>query len=66
AQAARRKSRMDQRTRERLPALPALTAAVEHRRSQAADHLAAARAVQPGQTFTTDELLPLAEIPRSC
>ncbi|MGH3421080.1 MAG: hypothetical protein ACRDOD_16025, partial [Streptosporangiaceae bacterium] len=55
AQAARRKSRMDQRTRERLPALPALTAAVEHRRSQAAEHLAAARAVQPGQTFTTDE-----------
>ena len=54
-QAARRKSRMDQRTRERLPVLPALTAAVERRRTQAAQHLAAARAAQPGQTFTTGE-----------
>ncbi|MFZ5871932.1 MAG: site-specific integrase [Actinomycetota bacterium] len=55
AQASRRKSRMDQRTRERLPVLPALTAAVERRHTQAAQHLAAARDAEPGQVFTTGE-----------
>jgi integrase len=50
--AAARKSRMDQRTRERLPVLPALVAAAESRRSRAARLLAAAAAVGPGQEFT--------------
>ncbi len=51
-QAARRKSRMDQRTRERLPVLPALAAAAEAGRAAAATRLAAARAASPGQRFT--------------
>ena len=50
--AAARKSRMDQRTRERLPVLPALVAAAESRRSRAARLLAAAAAAGPGQEFT--------------
>jgi len=50
--AAARKSRMDQRTRERLPVLPALVAAAESRRSRAARLLAAAAAADPGQEFT--------------
>jgi len=50
--ARQRKSRMDQRTRERLPALPALTAAVDAERRAAAGLLAAARAVSPGAVFT--------------
>lgn len=51
-QATRRKSRMDQRTRERLPILPALVAAVDTERRLAAERLAAARAASPGETFT--------------
>jgi integrase len=51
-QATRRKSRMDQRTRERLPVLPALAAAAEAQRDGAAARLAAARAASPGQEFT--------------
>jgi hypothetical protein len=47
-----RKSRMDQRTRERLPAVPALTAAAARARSDAAALLHAARAARPGQQFT--------------
>lgn len=54
--AVRRKSRMDQRTRERLPILPALVAAVDKQRTAAADRLAAADATQPGQLFTVDGL----------
>jgi integrase len=50
--ARQRKSRMDQRTRERLPALPALTAAVGAERKAAAELLAAARAAGPGTVFT--------------
>jgi len=50
--ARQRKSRMDQRTRERLPALPALTASVRAERTAAADLLAAARAARPGTMFT--------------
>jgi integrase len=50
--ATRRKSRMDQRTRERLPVLPALIAATEAERSATAKRLAAARAASPGQMFT--------------
>jgi integrase len=47
-----RKSRMDQRTRERLPAIPALAAAVGHARNTAAELLAAARKAGPGEQFT--------------
>jgi integrase len=49
---SRRKSRMDQRTRERLPALPALAAAVGQHRKTAAALLEAARAARPGEEFT--------------
>lgn len=48
-----RKSRMDQRTRERLPALPTLVAAVNKQRRVAAEQLTTARAAAPGQEFTT-------------
>ncbi|HEX5882708.1 MAG TPA: site-specific integrase, partial [Actinomycetota bacterium] len=48
----RRKSRMDQRTRERLPALPALLARVHARAQAGAERLAAAQAVDPGEPFT--------------
>jgi integrase len=47
-----RKSRMDQRTRERLPVLPVLAAAVDAARSKTAEVLLAARATAPGQEFT--------------
>jgi integrase len=48
----RRKSRMDQRTRERLPALPALVARVQAQARACAERLTAAAAVDPGQEFT--------------
>ena len=48
----RRKSRMDQRTRERLPVLPALVTAVDQSRKAAAARLEAARAARPGEPFT--------------
>jgi hypothetical protein len=51
-QATVRKSRMDQRTRERLPVLPALAAAAEAERSATAQRLQAARAARPGEQFT--------------
>ena len=51
--AARRKSRMDQRTRERLPILPALITATSSQRKAAAERLAAAEATAPGADFTT-------------
>lgn len=47
-----RKSRMDQRTRERLPVLPNLVAAVNTERRRTAELLHAAQAVRPGDTFT--------------
>ena len=47
-----RKSRMDQRTRDRLPVLPVLVAAVSAARSKTAEILAAAQATAPGQQFT--------------
>ena len=50
--ADRRKSRMDQRTRERLPILPALIAATGNQRKTAAERLAAAKAATPGAEFT--------------
>jgi integrase len=49
---ARRKSRMDQRTRERLPVLPALVAAAEADRSVAAQRLEAAKSARPGEEFS--------------
>ncbi len=50
---AQRKSRMDQRTRERLPVLPTLVAWVDSQRTRAAERLAAAHRTSPGQLFTT-------------
>jgi Phage integrase family len=47
-----RKSRMDQRTRERLPALPALLARVHAQAQASAERLAAAQTVAHGETFT--------------
>ena len=49
---SRRKSRMDQRTRERLPVLPALVSWVDAERARAAELLAAAEATPPGALFT--------------
>jgi integrase len=49
---AHRKSRMDQRTRERLPLLPALAARAGAERAAAAQRLHAAAAVRPGEVFT--------------
>ena len=48
----RRKARMDQRTRERLPALPALAAALDQSRKAAAARLEAARSALPGELVT--------------
>ncbi|MEU6019753.1 hypothetical protein ABZ826_39180 [Streptomyces sp. NPDC047515] len=48
----RRKSRMDARTRERLPVLPALVRSVDRRRRDAAALLAAARNATDGETFS--------------
>jgi integrase len=50
---SRRKSRMDQRTRERLPVLPALIAWVDAERTRTAALLAAAEATRPGEPFTS-------------
>jgi integrase len=47
----RRKSRMDARTRERLPVLPVLAATVARHRVQAADLLETARRAEPGEQF---------------
>jgi hypothetical protein len=47
-----RKSRMDARTRERLPVLPVLVRTVDQRRRDAAALLAAAGQTPPGQPFT--------------
>lgn len=47
-----RKSRMDTRTRERLPVLPTLVNSVHLHRRQAAELLHAARATAPDQSFT--------------
>ena len=50
--ASRRKARMDQRTRERLPVMPALAAAADRHRRNAAARLKAAAATEPGEQFT--------------
>ena len=49
---SRRKSRMDQRTRERLPVLPTLVACVEAERRRTGELLAAAQATPEGETFS--------------
>jgi hypothetical protein len=49
-----RKSRMDQRTRERLPVLPVLTAAVDRARRESRRRLDAAALTAPGGSFTID------------
>ena len=49
---SRRKSRMDQRTRERLPVLPALAAWVSAERNATADRLQAAQGTDAGVLFT--------------
>lgn len=53
-EADRRKSRMDQRTRERLPVLPALIASVDAGRTATAQRLTVARATPPGETFAAN------------
>ena len=50
--ARHRKSRMDARTRERLPVLPVLVRAIDERRKNAEELLQAARQARPGETFT--------------
>jgi integrase len=50
--ASRRKARMDQRTRERLPVMPALAASADQHRQDAAAWLKAASEAEPGGTFT--------------
>jgi Phage integrase family len=49
---SQRKSRMDQRTRERLPMLPALVSWVTAERDRATELFAAAEHTQPGALFT--------------
>jgi hypothetical protein len=49
---SRRKARMDQRTRERMPVLPQLAAAVAAAAADTAERLHAARQATPGQVFT--------------
>jgi hypothetical protein len=51
---ARRKSRMDQRTRERVPHLPALRSRLHEQRGRATALLAAASATPLGEQFTHD------------
>jgi len=51
-EARRRKSRMDSRTRERLPVLPVLARSAAGHRDRTAGTLTAALAVPPGETFT--------------
>ena len=51
---SRRKARMDQRTRDRLPLLHVLVEAVDRERKAAAARLAAAQNTDPGDTFTVD------------
>ncbi|XVU27919.1 tyrosine-type recombinase/integrase [Actinoplanes sp. CA-054009] len=62
----RRKSRMDARTRERLPVLPILTRSVDQHRRDAAALLDAARRTPPGESFTAaGQTLTRIDPPRS-
>jgi integrase len=49
---AHRKSRMDQRTRERMQVLPLLISTVDTARKATVERLTVARAVAPGESFT--------------
>jgi hypothetical protein len=61
----RRKARMDQRTRDRMPVLPILAEAVDRERKAAATRLESARKAQPGESFTVDGVtLRLAQLAR--
>ena len=61
----RRKARMDQRTRQLLPLLPAVTQAAGRAREAAAARLQAATAAQPGELFTAgDQTLSRARMSR--
>ena len=61
-----RKSRMDARTRERLPVLPTLRRTADQRRQDAAEVLDAARNTPIGQTFTAaDRTLRRIDSPRA-
>lgn len=51
---SRRKARMDQRTRDRMPVLPILADAVDRERKAAAARLERATNAQPGEAFTVD------------
>jgi len=51
---SRRKARMDQRTRDRIPVLPILVEAVDRERRAAAARMEAATSAQPGESFTVD------------
>jgi integrase len=62
---ARRKSRMDQRTRERLPVLPALAAAAARNREAAAALLAAADGAEPGSLFTSGTVTLLRHVTKT-
>ena len=53
---SRRKARMDQRTRDRMPVLPILTQAVYGERNAAAARLESARHTQSGESFTVEGL----------
>jgi hypothetical protein len=53
---SRRKSRMDQRTRDRLPVFDVLVATVERARTAAAQTLELAQRTKAGELFTVDEL----------
>lgn len=62
---SRRKARMDQRTRDRLPVLPILVESIDRERKAAAARLESARSTHPGDSFTVDGVtLRLAELGR--
>jgi hypothetical protein len=63
--ARQRKARMDARTRERLPVLPVLAAAVDEHRKAAAGLLRSARLAEPGETVAVaDQTLVRAFVTR--
>ena len=59
-----RKSRMDARTRDRLPVLPVLVRSIDQRRKDTAALLDAARRTAPGQEFTAAGQTLIRSIPR--
>jgi integrase len=62
---SRRKARMDQRTRDRMPVLPILAQAVDRERKAAAARVESARKAQPGESFTIEGVtLQLAQLAR--